>query len=274
MLAPRGTQHGFTLIEMSIVLVIIGLIVGGILMGQSLIAAATVRAQVTQIEQFNSAVNTFYGKYGALPGDMPPSLVATFGFTAGAARSGSPGDGDNNGELDGAFGVGPNHVYSWDQQGENVYFWEDLSINSNLIAVNSYAATGPFAQFTCTSNAACSIYYPSAKIGNGAFVYTYSGYAQGCCAGDVDNGPNFFGVSVINQTGQEMLEPTMFQRSRWPKPMPSTRRLTTDCRRPATCWHSISDLGQSMAGLIGPRTARHLARQLATTRLREAPPIQ
>ena len=51
---------------MSIVLVIIGLIVGGILVGQSLIAAAAVRAQISQIEKYNTAVNTFRDKYGGL----------------------------------------------------------------------------------------------------------------------------------------------------------------------------------------------------------------
>jgi prepilin-type N-terminal cleavage/methylation domain-containing protein len=55
---------GFTLIELSIVLVIIALIVGGVLVGKDLISAAYVRAQITQIERFNTAVNTFYGKYG------------------------------------------------------------------------------------------------------------------------------------------------------------------------------------------------------------------
>ena len=57
------SSSDFTLIEMSIVLVIIGLIVGGVLVGQDLIRAAYVRAQVSQIEKFNTALNTFYGKY-------------------------------------------------------------------------------------------------------------------------------------------------------------------------------------------------------------------
>ena len=51
-------------------LVIIGLIVGGVLVGQDLIRAAETRAQITQFEKYQSAVNTFRGKFNAIPGDM------------------------------------------------------------------------------------------------------------------------------------------------------------------------------------------------------------
>lgn len=60
---------GFTLIELSMVLVIIGLISGGILVGRELFHAAEIRATIRQVEDFNAAVNTFKGKYNCLPGD-------------------------------------------------------------------------------------------------------------------------------------------------------------------------------------------------------------
>jgi prepilin-type N-terminal cleavage/methylation domain-containing protein len=72
-------QRGFTLIELSIVLVIIGLIIGGVLVGQDLIKAAQMRAQISDIEKLNTAVNAFKLKYNCLPGDC---ATATRFFTA------------------------------------------------------------------------------------------------------------------------------------------------------------------------------------------------
>ena len=66
--------------ELSIVLVIIGLIVGGVLAGQTLIQAAKIRAQMTQLDQFDAGLNAFRAKFDCLPGDC----------TAAAAPSGAP----------------------------------------------------------------------------------------------------------------------------------------------------------------------------------------
>ena len=68
--ATRHTQLAFSLVELSIVLVILGLLVGGILSGQSLIRAATLRSFVKQHEQHYTAVMSFRDKYSQLPGDM------------------------------------------------------------------------------------------------------------------------------------------------------------------------------------------------------------
>lgn len=63
-------RRGFTLLELSIVLVIIGLIVGGITVGQELINSAELNAAVKEHEQLKVAVNSFKLKYNAIPGDM------------------------------------------------------------------------------------------------------------------------------------------------------------------------------------------------------------
>ena len=67
----QKNQAGFTLVELSIVLVIIGLIVSGVLAGQALIAQAKVRGQLRQIEEIKTALGAFQTKYGFLPGDLP-----------------------------------------------------------------------------------------------------------------------------------------------------------------------------------------------------------
>src|SRR3984957_545840 len=100
-----GQKRGFTLIELSIVLVIIGLIVGGVLVGQDLIKAAEVRAQITQIERYNTAVNTFRVKYSNVPGDMNVASAEQFGFTDNNC-AGTAGQRDGNGLVDGEAGAG------------------------------------------------------------------------------------------------------------------------------------------------------------------------
>jgi len=72
-------KQGFTLLEFSIVLVIIGLIIGAIMVGKDLIRTAENRAFFSQIEKYNSAVNTFKLKYNCLPGDCANGT--SYGFS-------------------------------------------------------------------------------------------------------------------------------------------------------------------------------------------------
>jgi prepilin-type N-terminal cleavage/methylation domain-containing protein len=64
-------QTGFTLIEIAIVLVIIGLLLGGVLKGQELITAARVRGLIAQQEGIKAAFFGFQDRYRGLPGDYP-----------------------------------------------------------------------------------------------------------------------------------------------------------------------------------------------------------
>ncbi len=71
MAAPVSThQRGFTLIEMSIVLVIIGLIIGGILKGQELIESSRQKNLISQLDQLKSSTTTFTDRFRTLPGDL------------------------------------------------------------------------------------------------------------------------------------------------------------------------------------------------------------
>lgn len=64
------TQRGFTLIEIALVLLVVGLMLGGILKGQALIENARVRSMANQIHSINAAWFAFVDRYRALPGDL------------------------------------------------------------------------------------------------------------------------------------------------------------------------------------------------------------
>lgn len=63
-------RRGFSLIELSIVLVILGLLVGGILAGKSLIHASELRKVTTDFSRYETAVHGFRDRYFSLPGDI------------------------------------------------------------------------------------------------------------------------------------------------------------------------------------------------------------
>jgi len=109
---------GFTLIELSIVLVIIGLLVGGVLVGRDLIYAAEVRNAIKDVETIRTAISTFQGKYNCLPGDCKN---ATTFFSNLAPDEWSAGTWLNN--LRNGNG---NDQYDSFQEG-TFRFWEQLT---------------------------------------------------------------------------------------------------------------------------------------------------
>lgn len=63
-------SRGFTLIELSVVLVILGLLVGGVLAGESVIRGSELRSITADLTKYQSAINAFRTKYDGLPGDL------------------------------------------------------------------------------------------------------------------------------------------------------------------------------------------------------------
>ncbi|MDA8138047.1 MAG: prepilin-type N-terminal cleavage/methylation domain-containing protein [Desulfobacteraceae bacterium] len=88
----KRDQAGFTLVEIAIVMVIIGLLIGGVLKGQAMIENAKVKRVVKQADELRAAVMTFYDKYGVYPGDNNLANVPP----------GSNGTGNGNGQIAGA----------------------------------------------------------------------------------------------------------------------------------------------------------------------------
>lgn len=67
----KRKQHGFTLIEMAVVLLVIGLIIGGVVMGQDLLKSAERKSIISEYGEFKSAITNFRTKYKFWPGDLP-----------------------------------------------------------------------------------------------------------------------------------------------------------------------------------------------------------
>lgn len=83
----RSKQSGFTLVEIAIVLVIIGLLLGGVLKGQELINSAKVKNMVNDFRTVSSLVYSYQDRFKAFPGDQDiTQLQSAFGATSGAVE--------------------------------------------------------------------------------------------------------------------------------------------------------------------------------------------
>jgi prepilin-type N-terminal cleavage/methylation domain-containing protein len=184
-------QKGFTLIELSIVLVIIGLIVGGVLVGQDLIKAAETRATITQIEKYNTAVNTFRVKFNSLPGDIAAATATTFGLTAGA---GTTGLGDGNGLIDGNSGTAGSLLQG---SGETGMFWQHLSSAAGGNLVDGSFASIVYAGTVSPASTAINSYMPSAKLSGNKYIYVYN-----------DGTYNYYGLSGVTALAAGVLTGT------------------------------------------------------------------
>jgi prepilin-type N-terminal cleavage/methylation domain-containing protein len=85
------SERGFTLVELSIVLVIVGLLIFAVLKGQELIESARLKSFMTQLNSYRTATQIFKDRYGALPGD----------FEQAVAVLGASGEGNGDGVIDG-----------------------------------------------------------------------------------------------------------------------------------------------------------------------------
>ena len=168
-------QKGFTLIELSIVLVIIGLIVAGILTGQDLILAARIRSTTSQYMSFNTAVNSFSNKYNYLPGDIPSSTAEAFGFTY------IPGGNATQGDGDGYIGSTASLATA-----EGIMFWADL-YQANLIPNALTQIPAGLWGLTDVSATSIPTVFPVTTLGGGNYFW----------AGTFTDGFNYYGIGPL-----------------------------------------------------------------------------
>lgn len=92
----KSQQSGFTLVEIAIVLVIIGLLLGGILKGQEMITQAKIKNVIADFSGISAAYHGYQDRYRAIPGDDPGAT--RWGLTAPASAG--------NGVVTGAYNSG------------------------------------------------------------------------------------------------------------------------------------------------------------------------
>jgi prepilin-type N-terminal cleavage/methylation domain-containing protein len=117
----RITTAGFTLVEVAIVLVILGLLLGGILKGQELLTNARVRELITQQDGIKAAFFGFQDRFRSLPGDYHQAIGSIVNATQ---------NGNGNGRVE--SDTTPN---------ESILAWEHLSRAGFINATYTYAAT-------------------------------------------------------------------------------------------------------------------------------------
>lgn len=95
----KSKQSGFTLVEIAIVLVIIGLLLGGVLKGQAMIDSAKVKALANEMKAVQTAYNAYQDKFRAIPGD--DSIATThLGATVNGVTILNPTTNAGNGLID------------------------------------------------------------------------------------------------------------------------------------------------------------------------------
>jgi prepilin-type N-terminal cleavage/methylation domain-containing protein len=127
----KRNQSGFTLIEIAIVLVIIGLLLGGVLKGQELINSAKVKNLAGDFKNIPVFIYGYQDKFRALPGDdtSASTHVATSGITID--------NGDGDGIIEGAW----NSSTTTD---ESVNFWQHVRLANLAPGSTTVAGTGDY----------------------------------------------------------------------------------------------------------------------------------
>jgi prepilin-type N-terminal cleavage/methylation domain-containing protein len=137
-------QSGFTLVEIAIVLVIIGLLLGGILKGQEMITQARIKNVVNDLNGITAAYFSYQDRYKAIPGD---DVAANTRWNDATAFGGQVTAGNGDGSVTGAYNVAPGSVTATTAP-ESLLFWWQLRAAGFVPGPTSGASPGAWSQPT------------------------------------------------------------------------------------------------------------------------------
>lgn len=176
-------RHGFTMIELAIVLIVIGLLIGGVLAGRNLIHVTQLRSVTDEATTYAVAIQQFRDKYSEMPGDFSgatniwgfagttaiPGCVSKTGITAISAQGTCDGNGDGK--------------YRYATPLSDGYAaWQHLMLAGYI--KGSYSGVG--APPVLGSNV------PSSAVGNAGWSLAYADASD-----FADGGPNYWGFQSI-----------------------------------------------------------------------------
>ena len=159
-----NNQKGFTLVEIAIVLVIIGLLLGGVLKGQELITNAKVKNMINDFRGVSAAYNAYIDRYKAVPGDD----------NAAADRFTGAVNGGGNGTITGVYTA----IAAPANAAESNNFWQHLRMAG---LANGIATAGQALPPTHSLGGFLGVQSQISAAGN----QTYGMIGPGVCAGGI-----------------------------------------------------------------------------------------
>lgn len=153
-------QAGFTLVELAIVMIIIGLLIGGVLKGQQLITNAQITATVAQIKAIDAATTSFRDQYAGMAGDITNANVRLANCTIAPCYTALVGDGDGKIDNGAAGGI----TFAAVPANEQLQYWAQLAAAGLLTGLNAQAG-----------NTFWGGMYPASKINGGGFDIGWNG---------------------------------------------------------------------------------------------------
>ncbi len=184
----RRTTNAFTLVELSIVMVIIGLLIGGIVAGKSMIANQTLRKVGADATSYRIAMGQFKQQYGYLPGDFPTATSLWGRADGGTPVSANCSAPFFSGTTATCNGNGDGKIMAYDSPAywnEMTLLWQHLA-NAQLIAgkynpnanIGCNYLTDPNSPYYCYYTPVGSVNVPSGSVNNSVFVIVGSDGSQ------------------------------------------------------------------------------------------------